>query len=132
MSLGINVFRNKRRRKKSRGNIHHLGINVAQSSYSFKLTRRRPSKFSEILFNLVVVVISEQYSTNKCDGFLKKLLHFLHFGSDFSRIFAFLFVYYFDKRTQRNSVMQFSQPFVTENCPITFSMIGDQIKIIYF
>ena len=31
MSLGINVFRNKRRRKKSRGNIRHLGINVAQS-----------------------------------------------------------------------------------------------------
>ena len=31
MSLGMNVFRNKRRRKKSRGNIRHLGINVAQS-----------------------------------------------------------------------------------------------------
>ena len=31
MSRGINVFRNKRRRKKSRGNIRHLGINVAQS-----------------------------------------------------------------------------------------------------
>ena len=32
MSLGINVFRNKRRRKKCRGNICHLGINIAQSS----------------------------------------------------------------------------------------------------
>ena len=31
MSLGMNVFRIKRRRKKSRGNICHLGINVAQS-----------------------------------------------------------------------------------------------------
>ena len=31
MSLGINVFRNKCRRKKSRGNICHLGINIAQS-----------------------------------------------------------------------------------------------------
>ena len=32
MSLGINVFRNKCRRKKSRGNICHLGINIAQSN----------------------------------------------------------------------------------------------------
>ena len=31
MSLGINIFRNKCRRKKSRGNICHLGINVVQS-----------------------------------------------------------------------------------------------------
>ena len=31
MLLGINVFRNKLRRKKSRGNICHLGINIAQS-----------------------------------------------------------------------------------------------------
>ena len=38
MSLGINVFRNKCRRKNSRGNICHLGINIAQSvSQSGKL-----------------------------------------------------------------------------------------------
>ena len=44
MSLGINVFRNKCRRKKSRGNICHLGINIAQSiSYHINQSKSQDS-----------------------------------------------------------------------------------------
>ena len=53
MSLGINVFRNKRRRKKSRGNICHLGINIAQSEIQL-------DKFHSIIFKKNVLASLEK------------------------------------------------------------------------